>query len=108
MKTPSITPAQILAFVTAVLGMLVTMGLIDDAVSQSIAGVAATAIPLALIMADTMLRRTRAQNAEAILGAKAVQAVADAHAAKAKAAAVEAARLPQDADVEALGPYDGT
>jgi hypothetical protein len=76
MNTPSITPAQILAIVSSVLGLLVTVGVLDDTISKAILGVAATVVPVALVMVDAAIRKARAENAEAILQAKAVDAAA--------------------------------
>lgn len=74
MSTPSVTPAQIIAIVSALLGLLVTVGLLDDTVSKAILGVASTAVPVALVVVDSIIRKARAENASAIVKAKAVDA----------------------------------
>lgn len=76
MSTPSITPAQILSIIASIVGLLVTVGLLDDTLSKAILGVASTIVPVALVLVDAVIRKSRAQNAEAILKAKAVDAAA--------------------------------
>ena len=73
METPNVTQAQIIALVSAVIGLVVTVGLLDDTTAQAVLGVASAAVPLALILADAIIRKGRADNATAILESKAPQ-----------------------------------
>lgn len=83
MSTPSVTPAQILAIIASIVGLLVTVGLLDDTVSKAILGVASTVVPVALVLVDSAIRKARAQNADAILKAKTVDALVKSSAADA-------------------------
>ena len=59
-KTPDITTAQIVALVTAILGLVVSQGLISNNTEKLIIGVAAIAVPMALALADAIVRHGRA------------------------------------------------
>lgn len=72
MTTPSITPAQVLSSVVAVLGLLVTQGLIDNGAEKLIGGLASIVIPAAWQLADAVIRHGRAHNIEAIRADKAL------------------------------------
>lgn len=60
MKTPDVTPAQILAMVTFVAGQLVAFGLLDARREQLVISIASTAIAAAWKIADAVIRNGRA------------------------------------------------
>lgn len=65
MKTPDLTPAQLVAAVTTVVGLLVSQGLVDNGTEKLIGGIASTLIPLVWIVADAIIRHGRANVAAA-------------------------------------------
>lgn len=70
MTTPSITPAQIVAFVQPFLTLLIAFGLpLTDLQVTAIIGVSGS-LSTALVIADMFIRRARANNATAIAAAK--------------------------------------
>lgn len=72
MNTPSITPAQIAAFLQPVIALLIAFGVpMTDAQTTAIIGLSGT-ISTALIVADMLIRRARANNAEAIAASKVI------------------------------------
>lgn len=60
MNAPSITPAQILAALGAILGLLVSLTVIDDELAQALAVAASTLVPIAFTVADAIIRNGRA------------------------------------------------
>lgn len=72
MSTPDITPAQVLAYITAIVGILVSDQLIDSHTAKTITDIAAVAVPVALLIADAIIRHGRSR---ALLGAVAQGAV---------------------------------
>lgn len=65
--TPDVTAAQILAVLTAIAGLLVSFGLLDGERAQALGSAASTIIPVALLLADAVIRRGRAQAVGAAL-----------------------------------------
>jgi hypothetical protein len=61
LATPDITPAQILAAVAAVCGLLVANGVIDNRTEKLITGIAAIVLPLAWVIADAIIRHGRSR-----------------------------------------------
>lgn len=73
MNAPSITPAQILAALGAVLGLLVSFAILDEKTSQALAAAASILVPFAITVADAIIRNGRAQaigNGATISGGK--------------------------------------
>ena len=74
MNTPSITPAQIVAFVQPVIAFAVAFGVsMTDVQTTAILGLS-TSISTSLIIADMFIRRARAANATAIAQSKVIEA----------------------------------
>lgn len=71
MKTPDITPAQILAVIAFGLTQLVAYGLIDGTVQQAALSAAGTIVPAIWALADAFIRRSRAHVAAAKISADA-------------------------------------
>ncbi len=70
MDTPSITPAQIAAFIQPVISFAIAFGVpMTEDQTTAIIGLSGT-ISTALILADMFIRRARANNAEAITESK--------------------------------------
>lgn len=61
MNAPAITPAQVVAAIAALLGLLVSLAVLDDSTSQAILAAASTLVPIAFVFADAIIRRGRAQ-----------------------------------------------
>lgn len=61
LKTPDITPAQLLAMVATIVGLLVSQGVIDNNRAQVITSIASIAIPIILVIADAIIRHGRAR-----------------------------------------------
>jgi hypothetical protein len=61
MKTPNITPVQIVSTILAVVGLLVTQGLVTDSTGKVIGGLASILIPLGWQIADAIIRHGRAK-----------------------------------------------
>lgn len=59
MKTPDITPAQILAVIAFLVAQAVAFGWIDGTAQQSILSAAGTVLPVAWALADAMIRKGR-------------------------------------------------
>lgn len=72
MKTPDITPAQILSSVLALIGLLVTQGAVDNETGKLIGGVASIVIPAAWQIADAVIRHGRAKTVAAEASASTV------------------------------------
>lgn len=70
MTTPSITPAQIVSTVLAVVGLLVTQGAVSNGTGKLIGGLASIVVPAAWQVADAIIRHGRAQVAAAQLGSE--------------------------------------
>jgi hypothetical protein len=75
MKTPDITPAQVLAFIAFIVAQCVAFGWIDGTAQQSILSAVGTALPVAWALADAMIRRGRANVAAAQVHADAALAL---------------------------------
>lgn len=67
MKTPDITPAQIISAVLFVVGQLVAFGLLSQGDGQLAASIATTVVPVVWTISDMLIRRSRAANLTAIL-----------------------------------------
>lgn len=65
LKTPDITPAQIIAAIGAVVSELLAAGVIDGRTAQLVVGLAGAIVPLALVIADAIIRHGRSQIAAA-------------------------------------------
>lgn len=61
LNAPTITPAQIIAVLGAVLGLLVSLTVIDDELSKAIAAAAAVIVPVVFTLADAIIRQGRAK-----------------------------------------------
>jgi hypothetical protein len=61
MKTPDTTPTQIVALISAVVGLFVAFGLVDNDHAQAIIGAASVIVPTGLILADSVIRHGRAR-----------------------------------------------
>lgn len=61
MKSPDITPAQIIAVVTSLVGLFVSQGLIDNNLSQLIVGMASILVPFGWLVADAIIRHGRSR-----------------------------------------------
>lgn len=60
MKTPDVTPAQILAIIAAVIALSVAFGApISSAQQEAMIVAAGTIVPVVLVVADAALRRKR-------------------------------------------------
>lgn len=66
MKTPDLTPAQIISTLTAILGLFVTQGLVDNNTEKLIGGLASIVIPLIWQLADAIIRHGRSNVAAAV------------------------------------------
>lgn len=65
MATPDITPAQIYSAIVAVLGLLVSQGLVTNHTGKVIGGLASILVPVAWQVADAIIRHGRAKIAAA-------------------------------------------
>lgn len=70
MLTPDITPAQVLALVTFVVGELVSNLWINSHTGKMVTDIAAIVVPVAWILADAHIRHGRAMTALAIVESK--------------------------------------
>lgn len=61
MNTPDITPAQIVAAITAVVTQLVNYGLLSGAQEHQIVGLAGIVVPGLLVLADAIIRHGRSR-----------------------------------------------
>lgn len=61
MKTPDITPAQIISAIGAIVAVLVSATFVDNNVAKVITGVAGIIVPLAWIVGDAIIRHGRSQ-----------------------------------------------
>lgn len=59
--TPDITPAQVLAAVSAIVGLFVTQRYIDERLAQLITGIASIVLPLVWVAADALIRHGRSR-----------------------------------------------
>ena len=60
-RTPDLTPAQIVSSALAILGLLVSQGVIDNQREKLIGGIASIAIPVVWQIADAIIRHGRAK-----------------------------------------------
>lgn len=61
MKTPDLTPAQLLAFVTWAVAQLVAFGVVDDETRQIMLSGAGTILPAVWAFADAIIRHGRSR-----------------------------------------------
>lgn len=61
LSTPDVTKAQVLAAITAIVGLCVSQGFVDNNLAQLITGVAAIVLPLIWVVADAVIRHGRAR-----------------------------------------------
>lgn len=61
MALPDITVAQIVALITAILGLVVSQGLITNNTEKIIVGIASIAVPMVLAIADSIIRHGRSR-----------------------------------------------
>lgn len=66
LKTPDITPAQIVATTIAVVTELFNAALISGRVEQLVIGLAGILIPFAWILADAIIRHGRSRHAAGV------------------------------------------
>lgn len=76
LKTPDITPAQIIAVVSSLVGLFVSQGVIDNNTASLVTGVASIVIPFAWLIADAVIRNGRARALAANPPAKAENQIA--------------------------------
>lgn len=72
MKTPDITPAQIIAGISTVIGLLVTDQWIDGRLGKLLTGLASVLVPVGFLIADAVIRHGRAKIEAAKVAANAV------------------------------------
>lgn len=60
-KTPDITPAQIVAVVSSVIGLLVDAQLVSGSTQRLVVGLASTLVPFGLVLADAIIRHGRSR-----------------------------------------------
>lgn len=60
-RTPDLTPAQLVSSVLAIIGLLVSQGIIDNQREKLIGGIASIAIPVVWQLADAIIRHGRAK-----------------------------------------------
>lgn len=65
MKTPDISPAQILSLVTMIVTQLVNAAVVDGNTAKLIIGIAGVVVPFAWMMADAIIRHGRSKVAAA-------------------------------------------
>lgn len=65
MATPDITPVQIISTLTALVGLLVSQGLVTNGTGKLIGGLASILVPVAWQIADAIIRHGRAKIAVA-------------------------------------------
>ena len=61
LSTPDVTLAQLLAAVSAIVGLFVTQHYIDNNLGQLITGIAAIVLPLVWVAADAIIRLGRSR-----------------------------------------------
>jgi hypothetical protein len=65
LKTPDITPAQIVSAIGFIAAQAVAFGLLDEGTAQLIVSIGGTAVPLIWTIADAIIRNGRAKVAAA-------------------------------------------
>lgn len=65
MKTPDLTPAQLVSTILGILGLFVSQGLIDNGTEKIIAGIASVVVPMVWQIADAIIRHGRSNVAAA-------------------------------------------
>lgn len=68
LKTPDITPAQVIAAITFIVAQIVARGLMDNETGQLVVQIAGAVVPVAWMVADAIIRHGRA-NAKATVEA---------------------------------------
>lgn len=71
MKTPDLTPAQLISSLAALVGLFVSQGLVSNDKAKLIGGVASIVIPAVWQLADAVIRQGRARAHAAVLIAQA-------------------------------------
>lgn len=66
LSTPDITPAQIVALLTFVVGQLVAYAVISAKTGQLVLSIVSAIVPLGIAIADAIIRHGRAQAAAKI------------------------------------------
>jgi hypothetical protein len=61
MKTPDVTPTQVMAMITFVVTQIVAFGWIDNDAAEIVLSGAGTILPVAFVFVDMLLRKNRAQ-----------------------------------------------
>ncbi len=61
LATPDFSPVQIASAITAIVGLFVSQGLIDNDRAQLITGLAAIVVPMIWMLADAIIRHGRAR-----------------------------------------------
>lgn len=61
MSTPNLTPAQLVASATSIVGLFVTQGAVTNETGKIIGGLASILIPLAWLIADAIIRHGRSK-----------------------------------------------
>lgn len=61
MPSPALTPTYILAAIAAVVTLFITQNVIDSRTGQLVSGLAAVLIPLAFVVAESILKGHQAQ-----------------------------------------------
>lgn len=70
MPSPALTPTYVIAAVTTVVALFATQGLIDSATGQLVTGLAAVLIPLAFVVAESILKGHQTQATSRIEAAR--------------------------------------
>ncbi len=61
LATPDFSPVQIASAITAIVGLFVSQGLIDNELAQLITGLASILLPMIWMVADAVIRHGRAR-----------------------------------------------
>jgi hypothetical protein len=61
MKTPDITPAQVISVLTAIVAQFVARGILDNATAQTIVQIAGIVLPAVWMLADAIIRHGRSR-----------------------------------------------
>lgn len=81
MPSPALTPTYILAAIAAVVTLFITQNVIDSRTGQLVSGLAAVFVPLAFVVAESILKGHQAQASSRLKAAEiSAAATRDAHA----------------------------
>lgn len=61
LQTPDISPAQLLSMLTAIVGLVVSLGFVDNDRAQAFLAAASVVVPIAWIWADALIRHGRSR-----------------------------------------------